>query len=155
MEILITSKTTKTPGPEVKIDCPACGGKDLPAGTIETEEKNSLYWIIPLFTSRFVSVSCSACGKTFRTALKADQLTRISQEEISRHLAAAVPFLVKFCVVIGIALAMIPFHGLVFALLGTAFTIRRSTGWRTGALVGLVLSLVSTGVLTVGLLTGK
>ena len=155
MEILITSKTTKTPGPTVKIDCPACGGKELPAITVETEEKNSLFWIIPLFTSRFVSVSCSACGKTFRTALKADQLAQIGREEISRHLAAAVPFLAKFCVVMGITLAVIPFLGLIFALIGIAFTMTRSARWKIAAIVGLVLSLSSTGILTVALLMDK
>jgi hypothetical protein len=152
MTILITTKTTRTPGPGVKIDCPACGRIDVPAATIETHQKNSLFWIIPLFNSRFASVSCSACGKTFRPALKIDQLATIGREELSRQLAVTVPFLAKFLVVLGIALAVVPIIGLILALIGAAFTMSSPTRWRTAAIAGVLLSLFCTVILGIGVL---
>jgi len=144
VSILIISETTETPGPEITFDCPACGKQGVVGKTSEVTEKNSLFWIIPLFTSRVRGIVCGQCGKAFRTSLALEELSAASPEELARDLGAQVDFLAKFCIVTGLVLAIVPFFGLIFAGIGTLCTLKRRTGWRTAAFIGLALSAIST-----------
>jgi hypothetical protein len=145
MSILIISETTQTPGPEIAFDCPACGKQGVVGKTSEVTEKNRLFWIIPLFTSRVRGIVCGQCGRAFRTSLTLEQLRTVTREELSRDLAAQVDFLAKFCIITGLVLAIVPFLGLVFAGIGTLCTFKRRTGWRTAAIIALVVSVIFNG----------
>ena len=144
MYILIAIKTTETAGPEITFNCPACGKEGVVGKTSEVMEKNSLFWSIPLFTSRVRRIVCGQCDKAFRTRLSLEQLSAASPEEVARDVGAQVAFIAKFCIITGLVLAIVPFFGLVFAGIGTLCTLKRRTGWRTAAIIGLVLSAIST-----------
>jgi len=144
MFILIASKTTETAGPEITFNCPACGKEGVAGKTSEVMEENSLFWIIPFFTSRVRHIVCGQCGKAFRTRLSLEQLSAASPEDLARDVAAQVNFIAKFCIITGLVLAILPFFGLVFAGIGMLCTWKRRTGWRTAAIIGLVLSAIPT-----------
>ena len=118
-------------------------------------EKNTVLWVFPFFTSSVRRIVCEDCGKVFRTSLSLEQLSSASPEDVARDVAAQVAFLAKFFVVAGLVLAILPFFGLVFAVIGMLCTFKRRTGWRTAGIVGLVLSTISTaGVIVILMLCG-
>ena len=47
MDILITSKTKKTPGPAVVIHCPACHADNVSAETLYQVEPVAAFYVIP------------------------------------------------------------------------------------------------------------
>ena len=148
MRVIITQRTTTTPGPAITIDCPACKSASVGASAEAVEEQNSFFWVVPFFTTRWVNVSCGACGKRFGSPRSCDELARMPRAEVSQLLATwqdtHVEFLVKFCVIVGLVLSVIPVMGLIFAAIGLAFTYRRRTTWRTLAFLGLGISILST-----------
>ncbi len=147
MFIPIASKRTETAGPEIIFNCPACGKEGVVGKTSEMMEENSLLWIMPsmpFFTSRVRRIVCGQCGKAFRTSLSLEQLSDASPEDVARNVAAQVNFIAKCCIIMGLVLAIFPFFGLVFAGIGMLCTLKRRTGWRTVAIIGLVLSAITT-----------
>lgn len=144
MSIVINSKTTDTPGPAVPVDCPCCKTAGATAQTFEREERNTLFWIIPFFTTRFVCGSCTQCRKRFRTTLSREQLDRTTPQEFTRQVGGYVPVLGKFFAVVGILFSVLPFLGLILSGIALAITLKRGGGWRTASVIGLVISATFT-----------
>jgi hypothetical protein len=140
MDILFTSKWTYTDGPAITLNCPQCQTQNAPAQTRGTLEKNSLFWVIPLFSTTYTTVTCGHCGKTFRLLKPLDEVTSLPPDAIAQYLEQSVPFLIKFCIVAGIVLFPVPVVGLVLAAIGLAATIKKTSGWKKAAVVGLILS---------------
>jgi hypothetical protein len=155
MQILITTKWTYTQGPDITINCPKCGTAGATAHTQGTEEKNSLFWLIPLFTPRYTKLTCGNCGKSFRLVKPLDEVEQLNPEAISQNLEKSVPFLIKFCIVSSIALFIIPFVGIIFGSIGLAATARKPSGWKKAAIIGLVLSLLPVAAMIIVLILKK
>ena len=146
MYIHVSSKKTEVAGPAVTFDCPVCGKLGVVGRTSEVTEVNTLFWVIPLFTACVRYVMCPECCHSWRTGLSLEQLGTIAREDLTRQLAVEVPFLVRFCIVLGLVAACVPIFGLVMAVVGTVSTRRCRSGWRTAALVALALSAIGTAV---------
>lgn len=68
------SKVQHIPGPAARVDCEACGGRDVPATTYTSEEFIRVYFI-PLPVQREWHLVCGKCG--------ADYLSRLPPEELA------------------------------------------------------------------------
>jgi predicted nucleic-acid-binding Zn-ribbon protein len=155
MQILITTKWTYTQGPDVTFNCPKCGTQEAQAQTQGTEEKNSLFWLIPLFTTAYTKLTCGNCSNSFKLTQPLEEVENLAPEVISQNLEKSVPFLIKFCIVSSIALFIIPFVGLIFGGIGLAATAKKPTGWKKAAIVGLVLSLLPILAMILALVFGE
>jgi len=142
MAILITTKWTYTEGPDVSFTCPNCGLDGATARTEGTEERNSLFWLIPLFTSRHTTLTCSACTKSTNLVMPLDEVQELDPEQITQHLQTSVPFLAKFCIVTSIALCLVPVVGLVFGGIGFWAAAKAATRWKRAAVIGMGLNLL-------------
>jgi predicted nucleic-acid-binding Zn-ribbon protein len=155
MHILITTKWTNMEGVDAKINCPKCGAMGASARMKGTEEKNSLFFLIPLFMTRYTTLTCKDCGASFRLFKSLDEILDLSPEAIAQLIEKRVPFLIKFCIVSSIAFFIIPFLGLIFGGIGFAATAKKQSGWRRAAIVGLALSLLPVIAIIIGLMIGK
>ncbi len=155
MQILITTKWTYTEGTDVAFNCPKCGAHGTHARTQEIEEKNCLFWLIPLFTARYTKLSCGNCRKTFRLTKPLEEVQALGPETLSQHIEKSVPFLIKFCIVSSIVLFLIPFVGLILGGIGIAGTAKKTSGWKKAAVVGIVLSSIPALALIIARVLGK
>jgi hypothetical protein len=140
MDVLITTRSQKIPGPELEINCPKCGASRTSAASYEQRDALSLFFIIPLFTVTNTFVKCAACGAKLTSRLSIDELQPHSAAEVSPYLSHEVSFVVKFLAIASILLFIAPIVGLVLAVLTVILSLR-SGGWpRTLGIVALVLS---------------
>lgn len=151
--MLFTIKWNYTEGADVTFNCPKCGTQRATAKTQGTEEKISLAFI-PLFTGIFTTLACRTCGKSFKIDKTLEEVLKLDVRSISENIENNIPFLIKFCVVGGIAAGILPFLGFILALVGFCATFKRRSGWRIAARIGLVLSLLSTAAMIIGLAMG-
>src|SRR5262245_42897921 len=84
MTILLTSKTTKTPGPDTRMNCPRCG-PDMPAHTYRQVEWMGIF-VLPLLPQRETHVECARCGASRLTRLPLEKLAEFPPGELDRHL---------------------------------------------------------------------
>jgi len=140
MSVLITTKWTYTEGPDLTFGCPRCSSDDVTAHTKETEERNSLFWLIPLFTTRYTQLTCSACGKSSKLVMPLDEVQGLDSAQITHQLQTSVSFLAKFCILVSIVLSVVPILSLVFGAIGF-FTAPKATGWRKAAVIGMGLNV--------------
>jgi hypothetical protein len=153
MYIHTTWESSRTPGPDARFNCPACG-EDVPARTYALKEIIGVFFI-PLITQRETYVECSGCGLYRLTRLPLEELSGYSADELTPHLYRRVSIIVwtlAFASVLGFCLPVI---GLAFGALGLLMS------WRTGgwpkrlSMVGLALSSVVTAIFVGYLLFGK
>lgn len=136
-----TSRTQRTPGPTLRINCRACGGEDVPAESFETEERITLYFV-PLPTQRERHVVCSACGEDRLSDLSLGELAALGPEQGERHLFRRVSLVTKALAVASVALFGCPFMGLPLGV--AAMVMARGSGawpFRVG-LLGAVLTVL-------------
>ena len=67
-------------GPEIVIDCPACGAQRTPASSQQVTEKLRLLHFIPLLTMRHNYVWCKACQKKLVSSLDVEDLAQRSNQ---------------------------------------------------------------------------
>ncbi len=138
-DILLTTKTKRTPGPDTRFHCPRCG--DVPARTYLLEEKMGVLFI-PLITQRETYVACRACGAALLTRLPLEELGEYSADGLTPHLFPRVSIIVQFLAVASVVLFCAPFVGLVLGAIGL-LTSYRTGGWpKRLSLIGIGLSSV-------------
>jgi hypothetical protein len=123
-----TSKTKRTRGPDIRVDCLWCGEQGASAITFTTEEHIRLYGLIPVPAQRETHVVCETCG--------ADRLTRLTFEElaagqpgvIADQLYDRVSVIAKALAVLAALLFCLPFVGLGLGIAGLVAD-RRARGW--------------------------
>ncbi len=136
-----SSRLRRTPGPEIRINCRACGHEGVPARSFESEERITLYFVVPLPIQCERHVVCSLCGADRLTDLPLDELAAIGPEAAESHLFDRVSIVAKAVAIFSVALFGCPLVGLP---LGVAAMImcRRSGGWPYKAgLLAIVLTV--------------
>ena len=93
-------------------------------------------------------------GKSFGMVKPLGEAQGLPSEAIAQNLDKSVPFLIRFFIVISIALFIIPFVGLIFGGIGLSGTATRASGWKKAAVVGMVLSLLPFVAMIIGLALG-
>jgi hypothetical protein len=144
---------TYTEGPQVVFDCPGCQAQGVAGNTQGTRERFMSFGLIPLFCVHYTDVACTRCGRSFRLSQKVETVAALAPEAIARGIRSGqIPFFIKFSIVTGVLLGVLPVVGLIFAAMGVVFTAKKPSRWRTAAFVGLGLSLIATGVMVTMLL---
>jgi predicted nucleic-acid-binding Zn-ribbon protein len=148
--IHIVTKTSKLPGPVLQMDCPSCGANAVAAKTADVTAREYLYGLIPVTTSRWVSITCGACNRAFRSPFSCSELATLTPQELSAVVAvkgmAYVGFITKFCIILSLVLGIMPICGLLCALIGVIGARNSRSRWRTAAFIGLGISIISTGL---------
>jgi hypothetical protein len=129
----------RIPGPDVEIDCPACG-RHAYATTFEQTERMAIYFI-PLPAQRETFVVCGACRTELVSTLPISQMTGISSYELSKAIGHRVSMVGTLGAVCGVLFCWVPLFGLIMAVTGYALSYRAG-GWRKAlSLLGIPLSL--------------
>ena len=144
MDILITSKTQKIPGPSVQINCPACHADNVQAESLKQVDQLGLFYIIPLFRLTNTFVTCTACRREMMSAVSIDEIENISPLDLSSHLSVRVSFVSKAVAVLSILLFFMPIVGLILGVLSILLNLR-TVGWpKTLSYVSTVLAAIVT-----------
>jgi hypothetical protein len=154
MDILITTRSQQTPGPELEIDCPKCGTSNTSAASYEQRDYLSLFYFIPLFSVANTFVKCGTCDARLTSRLSIEELQQHSTSDVSQYLSYEISFVVKFLAIASILLAIVPIVGLVLAILTVSLSLK-SGGWpKTVGIIALVLSGIVTTATVVALALG-
>jgi hypothetical protein len=146
MSILITSSSTKTPGPTLSINCPACQSTAVPADSMQQVDRLDLFYLLPFFQLRNTFVTCSACKKQLISSIGINEMADLNAADLSDHLVNHVSFINKFVAILSLLLFWIPIVGVGLGLLAIALN-WKTTGWtKTVSFVGAGLAAL---VLTV------
>jgi len=135
------SHLKRTPGPNIHLNCGACGVRDTVARIFESEERILVFWI-PMPVQRERHVVCRECGADRISDLPLDELVELEPEEVESHLRPRVSFIVQSLAVLSVLLFCFPLVGLVLGIVGMVGS-RRSRGWAYYvSAVGIVLTVV-------------
>jgi hypothetical protein len=146
MSILITSRSTKTPGPMININCPACQATEVPADSLQQVDRLELFYLIPFFQLKNTFVTCSACRKQLISSADINEMANLSAADLSQHLVSHVSFVNKAVAILAIAMCWVPIIGLGLGLLGVALN-WKTTGWtKTLSLISVIVGAVILGV---------
>jgi hypothetical protein len=149
-----TFESERIAGPDVRINCRACGRENTPAKTVQVKESAG-YLHVQILHARETRVKCKKCGVYRLTRLTLDELADYSAHELEAHLWDPTAAKVKLVAIAGLLLFCFPFIGLVMSLLAFIFSFR-SGGWpKVVSLIGTVLSLVISALTVYALLTKK
>jgi hypothetical protein len=153
MKILATSKTTRTAGPEIRANCPACG-PNVPAKTHVLEERMGLFFV-PMFTQRETYVECTGCGAARLIGLPLEALPGYPPDELDRHLHRRVSLVAKFLAVASVLVSCFPFVGLGLGVAGLVASYRTG-GWvKVVSIIGIVIGTLSSAFAIVAILKGS
>lgn len=128
MDILITSRTRKFPGPTVHINCPVCQTENAEAESLKQVDQLGLFYIIPLFRFTNTFVTCTECHKELMSAVSIDEIEKFSPQDLSSHLSVRVSFVSKAVAVLSMLLFFMPIVGLGLGVLSILLNLR-TTGW--------------------------
>jgi ribosomal protein S27E len=127
----------QTGGKELRINCPACGAKNVPAEAWLQEERAQLIW--KMTTSW---VRCSACGAVLYSRQRADTLFAYSPEELEDIVIQRMPRIRGLLVLLAALTFFIPGLGLAMALIAWIAARKMTPGWRRASRVIMILSLI-------------
>jgi hypothetical protein len=134
---MVTSE--QTGGRELRINCPACGAKNVPATAWFEDEVANLIW--RLTTSW---VQCSACGAKLYSCERADTLFAYTPEQLEDVISMRISLIRKFLVIAACCLCIWPAVGLVMTVIAWLATRKTpARGWRRAAKVALIISIVA------------
>ena len=139
-------------GPEITIDCPACGAQRATASSERVTEKLRLLHFIPLLTMTHTFVYCQSCRTKLVSSLDIDELSHRSPADISAHLAGNVSFVAKFLAIGSVALFIAPIVGFLLGLIGYLLSRKSATWVRKTSIVGMVLGGLVTALVLVPLM---
>lgn len=139
--IHVQTKTTATPGPTLKMDCPNCGAKGVDADTADVTAKERLFGLIQVTTTHWTTIACRDCGRSFRSSIPCAGLASMSMAQISNLVATTgMSYVDNTTKIFIIASFILPGAGVLFALLGMWGTRKTQSAWRTVSKVGLIFS---------------
>jgi hypothetical protein len=154
--IHVITKTAAVPGIPVVIDCPVCSAQGILAGTADVTAREYLYGVVPVSTTHWTTITCSACGKSFRSSKSCADLALMTPQEVSDLVATfGMSYVADVYKIFIVASILMPCIGVIFALIGILGTRGTRSRWRTAAYVGLVTSLAGVAVLIWAIATGR
>jgi hypothetical protein len=135
-------ETERWPGPDLRIDCPACGARGADASSFDQRIKDSYLGIIPLKVTRSTWVVCSECRAQLSSRVGAAELGGKTADELADLVVLKADFVRASVAVIALLIAIIPLVGLVMAIIASAAN-RKSPGWpKYLSYLALAISLV-------------
>lgn len=144
MFIIYGSTREEQQGPMVEITCPKCG-QSYEASSIEITEWVKLFIVIPILRLCNTYLTCTHCRKCYHVKLRLDELAYADREDLDAMLAESrTSFMASFFVILTLVLCILPFVGLLPALVSLIIT------WKTGGWqkiitwIALAVSLVAT-----------
>jgi hypothetical protein len=143
---LETTEDQTTPGPEVMIVCPVCRERGV-AETSDHRHRAFFLGLIPFIDSRWTSVVCPNCKRTLHSKVKAIELAVLPPERVAAAISHRASFLKASLAIIGLLVALFPFVGLAFGLLGLLVNWRHR-GWTkkvcyVAVVVGAAITVVA------------
>jgi hypothetical protein len=127
----------QTWGPDLLIDCPACGAAGVPGLSYELKERLNFVYV-----HKTVWVVCSACGRRLLSRLPLDDLAGEPPHQISYHLEVRNSLPGRLMAICAMILSPTPALGLVVAVIAVLMN-RKSSGWpKKVGYTGLAISLI-------------
>lgn len=135
-------RTERSPGSEIRIDCPVCLAPGVAAETYDQKQTDTYLGFIPLIVSRSTWVVCRQCGARLSSRVKAAELAGKTTDELAGLIALRASFLRKTLAVLGLLLAIVPFVGPVMAVIAFVAN-RKIPGWpKKISVAGLAIALL-------------
>jgi hypothetical protein len=130
-------------GRDLLINCPACGGKHVPAVSYDHQEQQ--YGVT--HTSSWVK--CLACGTHLHSKGSADELFGRTPEQLESVLAFRLSLVARATALLAVLTCLFPWVGFGMALLATLIN-WRTRGWpRLASRIALAVSVVVTAGMTI------
>ncbi len=129
----------------IRIHCPACGARDVPATIIEHREHVTEFAVVTVATHTTWWVQCSNCKATLYSKLNGAQLETKTADELVGLVYYRVSFVHQFLAIAAVALSFTP--GLGTLLAAVAWVVNRKTkGWpRKLSKLAFIMSFVFLG----------
>jgi hypothetical protein len=136
----IIEEIQRWPGPEIRIDCPACGARDVVASTFDQQIKDKYYGLITLWVQRSSWVVCPECRIELYSKVDASSLSDKSIDELAELIYPRASFIKKSLAILALPFAVFPLLGQVMAIIAIIAN-WKSHGWpKTVSFVALGLS---------------
>lgn len=124
----INAESVTTAGPVVRINCPKCNAKSVPAETFEQVDDLLLFYFIPMGRMRNTFVRCSKCKKQSISRVRTDEIQNYSAEALEPYLVARVPLICQFLAVASVLLFFFPIVGLAMGVIAVLANLK-TAGW--------------------------
>jgi len=143
----INFSSSEARGPDLSIDCPACGAVGVPGLSYQIKERFNFFYI-----HKTAWVICSACERHLFSRLLLDDLVLLPPHQVSDHLMPMDSFSGRVMAICAMILSPMPALGLVVAVIAVLIN-RKAIGWsRIASYIGLLLSLAFSLLLAILLL---
>jgi len=144
MIIQFTAITEVQQGPDIGINCPACGASGIAAHCFESTEVGKLFFFIPVVKLRNTWVECAQCGAKLRTTARLADLPGRTPEELAGVIRYRASGKAKVFTAIALLTCLVPGLGIVTSAVSTVMT--RGTKGAAVLISGLsmVLAIVVT-----------
>ncbi|HOL89470.1 MAG TPA: hypothetical protein PK965_09670 [Anaerohalosphaeraceae bacterium] len=141
---MFSTSCRETEGPALTIDCPSCGERG-PADSAEIVEKGTLFFFIPSFRVRTTRLTCRNCGRSFSLNLPLKEVSQLTPADLHQMLwKTPSSLLPTVLALIALAASIIPFAGLLFALITQPFIWKTPSWQRIVSLFAVIISFFST-----------
>ena len=142
MSLLITTRSTTTPGPTVSMNCLHCHAMGVSAESFEQLDHVGLFYVLTVFNLRNTFVQCSECKKQLISKVTINEIQNYSSADLSGLLVRRVPLVSTLMAFASIAVCWAPFFGLVIGIIAILAN-RRVGGWRLRlSWIGMILQVL-------------
>ena len=150
MIIQFTTVTEQQQGPDVHINCPACGIENVPASSFESTEVAKLFFFIPILRLRNTWLTCKTCGQKLVLSIPITDLGHLSVDMLTNSIRYKASPAAKVMAILSFITCLFPIIGVIFA--GIACFLSRGTkGWAKGlSVTSLILAIVFTLCMVIG-----
>jgi len=144
MFIQISAVTKEQQGPDVAINCPACGAENVPASSFESTEVAKLFFFIPVLRFRNAWLVCSECKSKLVVTTPLSELETLSPEALTRVIRYNASGTGKLMAILAILTSLVPVLGVIVAAIA-CFLTRGTKGWPKGlSVISVILAVVVT-----------
>lgn len=141
---VFSTSNQETEGPALTIDCPSCGERG-PADSAEMVENGTLFFFIPAIRNRTTRLTCRNCGKSFHLNLPLKDVSQLPSADLHQMLwdtpSSVLPSVLAM---IALAASIIPFAGLLVAILTQPFIWKTPSWQRIFSLIAVIISFFTT-----------
>lgn len=145
---------TTIPGPEIRINCPTCGGVAVQAETRAKREWLFAFLLIPVFRKSTTIVTCGECGEEHYSRYGLKRLAQRASTDAPLRLLSRKRWEQNFLAVLAALTVLIPVAGIVLGLVAVFETRRRRDWALIVSCVALLLSVVVNAAFLPDLLAG-
>ena len=142
MMIPVSSQTEDVSGPDIVINCPACGHRNAAAQTFESTEWVKLLFFIPILRLRTSAVQCLECEEMFRSRVPIAQLSGKTPSELEPLIRYHASKPGKIMSVVALLTCLVPIVGVITSAIAMVL-VRGTRRWPIIITwVSMILSIV-------------